>query len=355
MYQSEIFKACDELVHEQIVFFNYPELKLRAIIAIHNRNLGPALGGVRIRNYSNESEALMDVLRLSEAMTWKSALAGLNLGGGKACIIGDRRALTDHKAFFAKFGECVESLSGRYITAEDIGVGTEEVKFIAEKTKYVTGVPGARGEGGDPSPYTALGVFLGLKVAAEIVFGSEDLSKRTIAIQGIGNVGMNLLKHLAESGARIIVSDPNSDLLEKARAEFKVDVVGLDEIYDQPMDIFAPCAVGQTVNPKTLARLRCKLIAGGANNQLSDSTVIPILKEKKVVYLPDFALNAGGVISVASELNSGGWNKEWVLNKVAQIPKVIGEIVSESMKTGEFSETIALRRARQRVEQKIRA
>ena len=335
--------------HEQVVFFNYPEFGLKAIIGIHNTELGPALGGCRMRLYEDESQAVDDVLRLSEGMTYKSSIAGLDLGGGKSCIIADPKLKEGREELFLKFGECMESLNGRYITAEDMGTSVNDIMIMRKNTKWAAGFAKAEGGSGDPSPWTALGVYQSIIAACERRFDSQDMNQRHVTVQGVGHVGMYLLELLKEAGARVTVCDTNEESLERARKECGAEVVSIDEIYDVECDVYAPCAIGQTVNPKTLPRLKCDIIAGAANNVLSDPSVYTSIEEKGILYCPDFVINSGGVISVGAEYIEGGWNEEWVTEKVKAIYHTCHRVLDESEKRKKFPETVSIELARERI------
>lgn len=313
-----LFEALERDGFEQVVFCNDVETGLKAIIAIHDTTLGPALGGVRMWNYNCEEEALHDVLRLAKGMTYKNALAGLNLGGGKAVIIGDPKK-DKSEALFRSFGRFVETLNGRYITAEDVGTFEEDMDYIHMETEYVTGT--SRKGAGDPSPVTALGIYYGMKQAAKEAFGSDSLKGLTIAVQGVGQVAYHLCKHLHEEGAELIVTDINEEAVERAVKEFAATSVKPDEIYDVDCDIFSPCALGGIINDETIPRLKAKVIAGSANNQLEKEEHGRILHEKGILYAPDYVINAGGVINVAEEL--AGYNRQRALNKVKSIYNIL--------------------------------
>lgn len=313
-----LFEALERDGFEQVVFCNDVETGLKAIIAIHDTTLGPALGGVRMWNYNCEEEALHDVLRLAKGMTYKNAAAGLNLGGGKAVIIGDPKK-DKSEALFRSFGRFVETLNGRYITAEDVGTFEEDMDYIHMETEYVTGT--SRKGAGDPSPVTALGIYYGMKQAAKEAFGSDSLKGLTIAVQGVGQVAYHLCKHLHEEGAELIVTDINEEAVERAVKEFAATSVKPDEIYDVDCDIFSPCALGGIINDETIPRLKAKIIAGSANNQLEKEEHGRILHEKGILYAPDFVINAGGVINVAEEL--AGYNRQRALNKVKSIYNIL--------------------------------
>lgn len=313
-----LFEALERDGFEQVVFCNDVETGLKAIIAIHDTTLGPALGGVRMWNYNCEEEALHDVLRLAKGMTYKNAVAGLNLGGGKAVIIGDPKK-DKSEALFRSFGRFVETLNGRYITAEDVGTFEEDMDYIHMETEYVTGT--SRKGAGDPSPVTALGIYYGMKQAAKEAFGSDSLKGLTIAVQGVGQVAYHLCKHLHEEGAELIVTDINEEAVERAVKEFAATSVKPDEIYDVDCDIFSPCALGGIINDETIQRLKAKVIAGSANNQLEKEEHGRILHEKGILYAPDYVINAGGVINVAEEL--AGYNRQRALNKVKSIYNIL--------------------------------
>jgi leucine dehydrogenase len=303
--------------HEQVVFCNDNHTGLKAIIAIHNTTLGPALGGTRMWMYNSEAEALHDVLRLSRGMTYKAAISGLNLGGGKAVIIGDSRK---HKteALFRRFGKFVDSLGGKYITAEDVGVSTREMELVKMETDFVTGIPESMGGSGDPSPVTAFGVYMGMKASAKEVYGNDSLSGKKVLVQGVGHVGSYLVKHLVEEGAKVYVTDINEERTAETAKNHKVEVVSFDNCYDTDIDIYAPCALGATVNSDTLAKLKCSIIAGAANNQLEDENVHgKMLMEKGILWAPDFLINAGGLINVYSELH--GYNRSVAMNQASHI------------------------------------
>ena len=304
--------------HEEVLFCFDRATGLKAIIAIHDTTLGPALGGTRMWPYATEAEALQDVLRLSRGMTYKSSLAGLDLGGGKAVIIGDARTQKT-EAMFRRFGQFVDSLNGRYITAEDVGMSTTEMVNILKETKNVAGLPEEMGGSGDPSPVTAYGVYCGMKAAAKTAYGSDDLSGRKVSIQGAGNVGKGLVALLVKDGATVFLTDIHDDKLAAIKAEFPaITLVKPEEVYDLDVDIYSPCALGATVNDDTLKRLKCSVIAGAANNQLADEGVHgKAVMKKGILYAPDFLINAGGIINCAWERK--GYNRKAALNQTEGI------------------------------------
>lgn len=294
--------------HEQILFCNDNATGLKAIIAIHNTVLGPSLGGTRMWNYNNEMEALTDVLRLSRGMTYKSSVAGLNLGGGKAVIIGDSKKIKS-EALLRRFGKFVNSLGGKYITAEDVAMNSRDMEIIKMETDYVSGLPENMGGSGDPSPVTAYGVYVSMKASAKEKFGNDSLSGKKILVQGIGNVGMHLVEHLTKEGAKVFINDINEERLKMVADKFKAEVVSADKMFDLDIDIYAPCALGATVNDETLSRLKCTIICGAANNQLANEQKHgELVLQKGILYAPDFVVNAGGIINVFYELE--GYNRE---------------------------------------------
>ena len=311
-----IFETLDTFGHEQVVFCHNKDAGLKAIIAIHNTVLGPALGGTRMWPYQNEEEALNDVLRLSRGMTYKNAVAGLDIGGGKAVIIGDP-ATDKSEALFRAFGQFVESLGGRYITAEDVGIDVNDMEYVFKETEYVTGVHQVHGGSGDPSPFTAYGALQGLMATLQAKFGDEEVGKYSYAVQGLGHVGMEYVKLLRERGAKIFVTDIHKDRVDRAVSEFGAEAVNPDEIYDVNADVYSPCALGGTVNEKTLPRFKFKVICGAANNQLASNAIGDEVAKKGILYAPDYAVNAGGVMNVALEIT--GYNRERAMRMMRTI------------------------------------
>lgn len=310
--------------HEQVVFCNDKDTGLKAIIGIHNTVLGPALGGTRMWNYTNEWEALNDVLRLSRGMSFKNSLSGLNLGGGKAVIIGDAKSQKTPE-LMTKFGQYVDSLSGKYITAEDVGMETKDMDIVREVTKYVAGISVEKGGSGNPSPVTAYGVFVGMKAAAKYKFGSDNLAGKKVLVQGIGHVGEVLVQHLTESGAIVTITDINEERVHQIGAKYGAKIFTGDDLYAADVDIYAPCALGATINDATIDKIKAKIIAGAANNQLANESIHgQLLKDKGILYAPDFLINAGGVINVYSELVN--WSREQVMQKTENIYNTALEI-----------------------------
>ncbi|RME73954.1 MAG: Glu/Leu/Phe/Val dehydrogenase [Planctomycetota bacterium] len=316
--------------YEEVVRAVDQSIDFHAIIAIHDTTLGPALGGCRLWNYATEDEALQDVLRLAKGMTYKAACAGLALGGGKSVIIGNKR----DEAIFLAMGEFVESLGGRYITAEDVGTSVEDMKIIAQKTKYVTGLPREMGSSGDPSPFTAKGVFEGMKACLEEVYGNHDFQGKVVALQGVGHVGSYLAGHLHEAGAKLVICDMDSKKVEEVANKYNAQVVELDKIYDADCHIFAPCALGAVINDETIPRLKCKIVAGPANNQLLRPEHAKKLQERGILYAPDYVLNAGGLINVYTELEPGGYDEKRAMERVNHIYDAIKNIIQLAKKEG---------------------
>lgn len=310
--------------HEQIVFCNDEDTGLRAIIGIHNTTLGPALGGTRMWQYSSESEALNDVLRLSRGMTYKAAITGLNLGGGKAVIIGDAKT-QKNDALMKRFGEFVDSLSGKYYTAEDVGMETRDMDVIKEVTPYVTGVSESLGGAGNPSPVTAYGVYMGMKAAAKYKLGTDNLEGKKVLVQGVGHVGETLVDYITKEGAEVVLNDINEARLEELSKKYNAKVVLGNDVYGLDVDIYAPCALGATVNNDSIAKLQAKVIAGAANNQLANEFVNgKQLQEKGIAYAPDFLINAGGIINVFAELE--GYNRDEIFKRTENIYNTTLEI-----------------------------
>lgn len=320
----DLFKDLDRYGHEQLVFFQDKDSGLKAIVGIHSTVLGPALGGCRMWPYKDESEAFRDVLRLSRGMSYKAAIAGLNLGGGKAVILGDSR-VDKTEELLKSFGRYVEGLGGRYITAEDVGMKVKDIDIIRSQTRYAVGGSNEGGSG-DPSGMTALGTFQGMKAAIKAAGLGTDLSGLTVAIQGIGNVGYHLCSYLSAAGARLVVSDIYPAQAEKVKEEFGAQVVAPEEIYSVNCDVFAPCALGAILNQKTIPGLKCSVVAGAANNQLETDEDGYALMKRGITYAPDYAINGGGLINVAAELD--GYNKEVVLGKVSNIYNTISKILA---------------------------
>jgi leucine dehydrogenase len=341
----ELFDTCQEFGHEQVVFCHNKDVGLRAIIAIHNTTLGPALGGTRMWPYETEEEALRDVLRLSRGMTYKAAVAGLNLGGGKAVIIGDPRK-DKSEALFRSFGRFIDTLNGRYITAEDVGIDVNDMEFIFQETENVVGVHQAHGGSGDPSPYTAYGSIQGIKAALQKVYGEEDLGAHSYAVQGVGHVGLHLVKQLRDEGAKVFVCDIMQDSVAEAVA-LGAEAVSTEEIYDVDAEVFAPSALGAVINEETIPRLKCKIVAGPANNQLANDEAGNELEKRGILYAPDYAVNAGGLMNVSIEFE--GWNHERALRMTRTIYYNVSQIFRIAERDGIPTWQAADRMAEERI------
>ena len=343
---SAIFETISDKNHEQVVYCNDPLSGLKAIIAIHNTVLGPALGGCRMYPYKSEDEALVDVLRLSKGMTYKASISNLNLGGGKAVIIGDPN--TDKSEILLRsFGKFVQSLGGKYITAEDVGMSVHDMEYIRMETDHVTGIKRAMGGSGDPSILTALGVFVGMKAALKKRLNIQSIKGLKIGIQGFGKVGYYLSSHLQKEGAQVFGNDINEKALNKVVDKFGVIPVAGDELMSMDLDVFSPCAMGAVINPTSIENLKCSVIAGAANNQLEEEDRdAKLLKEKEIMYVPDYVINAGGLINVANELQ--GYNKEKAKYQVEGIYYILMRIfdyaANNNISTLEAANLLAERR-----------
>jgi leucine dehydrogenase len=340
----KLFDTIASMGHEQLVICTDNIAGYRGIIAIHSTTLGPALGGTRFWNYDSDDEAIIDALRLARGMTYKNAVAGLNLGGGKSVIIGNNKT-ADREMIFRAHGRFVESLGGRYITAEDVGTSTADMDFVHMETDYVSGLAG---RSGDPSPVTAHGVFRAIQASAKECWGSDDLSARTVSIQGCGHVGYYLAKELHEAGAKLVVTDIDPERVKPVAGEFGARSVAPDEIYSARADIFAPCALGAIINDTTIPQLRCAIVAGAANNVLLEERHGVALEEKGMLYAPDYVANAGGVINVYSEI--AGWSSARAFRKADEIYdtilKVFAIAKSQKLPTYQAADHLAEQRIR---------
>jgi leucine dehydrogenase len=343
---ESLFDQMKAYGHQKIVFCNDPDTGLKAIIAIHDTTLGPALGGTRMWAYKSEADALNDVLRLSKAMTYKSAVAGLNLGGGKAIIIGDSRR-DKSEALLRKFGRFIKNLNGEFITAEDVGTNPRDMEYIRMETQHVMGVPESIGGSGDPSPITALGVFMGIKAAVKELYGNDTLAGRSVIVQGIGHVGENLVRLLRDENAMVYVTDINDERLVQVAKKYGAQAVSNNTIFDIEADIYSPCALGATINRQTIGKLKYAIIAGSANNQLEDEYEQGrMLLEKGVLFAPDYVINAGGVINCYSELM--GFSKKRTMQLTENIYEATRNVLklskAESISTIEAANKIAEKR-----------
>jgi leucine dehydrogenase len=318
------FELMGKYGHEQIVYCSNLESGLKAIIAIHDTTLGPALGGTRMMNYSTVDEALNDVLRLSRSMTYKAAVAGLNLGGGKSVIIGDPTK-EKNEMLFRTFGKFIDGLGGRYIAAEDVGTNVNDMEFVRMETKYVTGISKSLGGSGDPSPVSAYGIFVGMKACANERWGSDSLRGRKIAVQGAGHVARYLCEHLYTEGAEIYITDIVDSKIKRVLETIKAHVVKPDEIYDLDVDIFSPNALGSVINDNTIPRIKAEIIAGAANNQLEDEDKHgKMILDKGLLYAPDYVINAGGLINVANELD--GYRQDRAMKQAEGIYDIVKRV-----------------------------
>lgn len=345
--QQSVFDLMQQMGHEQLVFCHDPYSGLNAIIAIHNTTLGPALGGTRLWNYNSHEEGVIDALRLSRGMTYKAAISDLNLGGGKAVIIGDANKIKS-EGLWRRYGKFVDSLNGKYITAEDVNTSARDMEYISLETEHVTGVPEYMGGSGDPSPFTAYGVFVGMKASAKKVWGNDSLAGKKVLVQGVGHVGQYLVGHLIEAGAKVMISDINETRIKETTDKFKVEVINNGDIFAKEFDVYAPCALGATVNTESISKMKCPIIAGAANNQLADERVHgPMLIEKGILYAPDFLINAGGLINVSAELD--GYNHERVMGNVEKIYNRTLEIFNLSEQENVHTQAAAMMLAEKRL------
>lgn len=339
----ESFKYMEKYGYEQLVQCYDKTTGLKAIICIHDTTLGPALGGLRMWPYATEDEAILDALRLARGMTYKNAAAGLNLGGGKSVIIGNPGTCKSEELFRA-FGRFVETLGGRYITAEDVGTCVEDMEYIRLETEHVAGLAGLSG---DPSPVTAYGAYMGMKATALVAWGNDSLKGKTVAVQGLGHVGYSLCQHLAEEGAKLIVTDINQENVDRVVKEFNATPVAPDRVYGVECDIYSPNALGATINDETIPQFKCKIIAGAANNQLKTEKHGDIIHEKGIFYAPDYIVNAGGVINIAEELK--GYSLERALKKAAGIYDNVLKVFKISREQGIPAYVAADRLAEERI------
>jgi len=336
-----LFDLVDFDDHEQVVFCSDDKSNLKAIIAVHSTTLGPAAGGSRFWDYASDEAALKDVLRLSKGMTYKNAMAGLKLGGGKAVIIGDPKKIKSEDLFKA-FGKAVNDLGGRYYTAEDVNITTGDMAIVNQVTDYVSGL---EGKSGNPGPFTALGTFLGIKAAVKFKLNRDDLTGLKVAVQGLGSVGYSLCEKLHAAGAELIVTDINQQTLDKAATELNAKIVGLDEIYSQDVDVFSPCALGASINDDSLSQLKAVIIAGCANNQLAEARHDIALTEQGILYAPDYVINAGGIINVALEIYPEPYCAEKATGLVEEIFHTLMTVFttakSKGLPTGQVADEMA--------------
>lgn len=347
---KSIFDKMNDLEHEQVVFCQDKHTGLKAIIAIHNTVLGPSMGGTRMWNYASDEEALEDVLRLSRGMTFKSALAGLNIGGGKAVIIGDARS-QKNEVFMRRFGKFVNSLNGKYYTAEDMNITMRDIEYMSMETPFVVGKPEYMGGSGDPSPMTAYGVYMGMKAAAKKAYGLDSLGGKNILVQGAGQVGKYLVDHLIEENANVFIADIFEDKIKAVTDKHsKVSFVDPNKIFQMEMDIYSPCAMGATLNDDTIPELKCAIVAGAANNQLKEETKhSAMLRDYGIVYAPDFLINSGGIANVYHEY-VGNYNRDRVKVSTEHIYDVCLDVLNHADANNMGSHESALELALQRIE-----
>ncbi len=335
--------------HENVHFFSDKKTGLKAIIALHSTLPGPAVGGCRLWSYKDSTEALKDVLRLSRGMSYKNAMADLPMGGGKSVIIKPEDPF-DRTALFSAFGKCVDSLGGRYITAEDVRVTPDDMHIVHQETPHVVGLPEGDFASGDPSPVTALGVFYGLKATVRHALGKESLEGIRVGVQGLGHVGAFLCDHLSKAGAQLTVTDISDSRSREITEKYGAKLVSPEKIYDEEVDVFAPCALGGSINEKTLPRLKAKIIAGAANNQLSHVDIGAALLKRGIVYAPDYVINAGGIINVASEVAHRPYDFSWVDQKLHKLAETLKDIYLEAQKNNLPTNEVANRMAQMRLE-----
>jgi leucine dehydrogenase len=331
---------------EEVVFFHDASSGLRAIVAIHSTALGPALGGTRFYPFKSEDDALRDVLRLARGMTYKAAAAGLDLGGGKAVIIGDPKRIKTEELLRA-YGRFLDTLGGRYITAEDIGTTGEDMDLIRRETRHVAGTSPALGGSGDPSPVTAWGVFQGLIACAEEAWKDSSLAGKRVAVQGVGKVGYHLVKLLVEAGASVVVADVDVDAVARVTGEFGADTAEPEKIYAEECDVFAPCAMGAVIRDDTIPSLRCRVVGGAANNQLETPEHGEALRELGILYAPDYVINAGGLINIADELR--GYDRDRAMERVKGIYRTLREVFHIAQQKGISTSAAAGRLAEERI------
>ena len=343
-----LFKKMIDMDHEQVVHCYDEASGLKAIIAVHNTVLGPSLGGCRMWNYSSEEDALNDVLRLSRGMTFKASITGLNLGGGKAVILADSKK-DKSEMLWRRFGQFVDSLNGKYITAEDVGTSPRDIEYIQMETNNVAGVPKHLGGGGDPSPVTAYGTYLGMKASAQKAFGSDSLEGKTVSVQGVGSVGEHLVKLLRKENATVFITDINTERLNKVASKYGAEIVAPEDIYDKAVDIYSPCALGGTINDETLEILQCRIIAGAANNQLAnEASHGKKLMAKGIIYAPDFLINAGGLVNCYVEL--GDYSEDRAYKQTDLIYDRTLEIFEKADAESIPTQEAAIRIAKERIE-----
>jgi len=341
-----VFEAIASDTHEEVLYGYDPASGLKAIIAIHSTALGPALGGTRFFPYESEDDALRDVLRLAKGMTYKSAAAGLDLGGGKAVIIGDPTQLRSER-LLRSFGRLIDSLGGRYVTAEDVGTTVEDMIVIETETKWVTGLPEAHGGSGDPSPATARGVLAAMRAASEFLWATDDLADRVVAIQGVGKVGSNLVERLTKAGAKTVIADVDEDSVNEIASAHGSRVIGVEEIFSVECDIFSPCAMGGALTVDTVGSLNCAAVVGSANNQLDSEAQAAQLADREILYVPDFVANAGGIINIANEFHGYDWRR--AATAIDRIHDNVARVLAAAIERGINPNIAAVEVAQERI------
>lgn len=331
--------------HEQILFSHDKASGLKAVIAVHSTTLGSAVGGCRMWDYHSDEAALIDALRLSRGMSYKNAMAGLKMGGGKSVIIGNAKTMKS-EALFEAFGRMINQLNGKYYSAEDVGISTDDVAIMNRQTQYVVGL---EGKSGDPSPVTARGVYKGIKAAVKHRLGRDDLDGLKVSVQGVGSVGYYLCEYLKKEGAELIITDINQASIERVVDSFGATVVDKDAIYGQDVDIYAPCALGATLNDRTIKQLKCSIVAGAANNQLAEDRHGEILKQKGILYTPDYVINAGGIINISFEKDGAVYDKQAAFDKVDEIYNTLLQVFDSAESTGKTTNVIADELAREKI------
>jgi leucine dehydrogenase len=342
-----VFEKLKDKQHEQLIFFREPVSGLKAIVAIHDTTLGPAIGGVRMREYPGEEEAIKDALALSRSMTYKAAGAGVNFGGGQTVVMGDPRR-DKSEALWRALGRFIDGLGGRYVAGQDVGTSVDDMDYMRTETKYVVGIPSSRGGSGDPSPVCAYGVVKGLEACWQVARGSDELKDVHVAVQGVGNAGSQVVDMLMAQGSRITVADTDEEALRRITQRHRVEVVDPEAIFDVDCDIFCPCALGGILNEDTAKRLRCGIVAGAANNQLADGASGTLLHERGILYAPDYIINAGALINVADEIY--GYDRERAMRKTGAIKDVLLRVFENAEEQGIPTNEAADRFAEERIE-----
>ncbi len=342
-----VFEKLKGKRHGQLIFFREPVSGLKAIVAIHDTTLGPAIGGVRMQCYSTEDEAIDDALRLSRSMTYKAAGAGVNFGGGQTVIVGEPKK-DKSEALWRALGRFIDGLGGRYIAGQDVGTSVDDMDHMRTETRYVVGIPSSRGGSGDPSPVCAFGVVRGIEACCSVVRGSDDLGGVHVVVQGVGKAGSQVVDMLVAQGSRLTIADTDEEAVSRVTQKHGVDVVGPDEVFDVDCDVFCPCALGGIINPDTAKRFKCGIVAGAANNQLADEESGTLLHERGILYAPDYIINAGALINVADEIY--GYDKERALRKTGAIKEVLLEVLAAAREGGIPTNLAADRFAEERIE-----